>query len=504
MQSNDKGIMDENEINESIRKINNNWEKSKNISEENFKKNIQNYEKNFAKTNSYEILVELIKNIEKFIDTFNQMLIYKNKTLFDKFNVYTDYLFNYYLKALLNESIEKSFIEHINERFISYITLFKKYDINLFVEKISEFKKIPEYYYYLMIEILKSFLENGMILLEKNKNHASNEFNEGIFFSLKYDIEKNIKSCSEKLNQDYFYYYDHLELELKKIKIENIMSTAEESLIKGDNEEDNETQNNYYNIAIDKYREAYKIIMDKITIDQLHSNTLKRDNSISYFHLLYLKPKNDYKEDDSSMIPDTSQNNSSDIQIEAKCLSRIIYIIYIKLKNNKNVERLLTILQHCSQLLDSIDKSNIEKENWYLDILKMKNQLNKELDSMKEKSDIELIEKNKKKYPQKYKDIENNFKEKPNIFIKFILEKYPYKNYQKDEFNIDEEMKNRPGPFLCSLHQKHHPDNYPKNNETEKDIFCLMSFIDSKISQLINSLYPNKSEKKLKKKKKKK
>ena len=35
---NDKGIMDENDIKESIKKINNNWEKSKNISEENFKK----------------------------------------------------------------------------------------------------------------------------------------------------------------------------------------------------------------------------------------------------------------------------------------------------------------------------------------------------------------------------------------------------------------------------------------------------------------------------------
>ena len=31
--------------------------------------------KSFKETNSYEILVELIKNIEKFIDTFNQKLI---------------------------------------------------------------------------------------------------------------------------------------------------------------------------------------------------------------------------------------------------------------------------------------------------------------------------------------------------------------------------------------------------------------------------------------------
>ena len=110
---NDSGMLDENEINNSIIKINNNWEKSKNISEENFKKNIQNYEKSFKETNSYEKLVELIKNIEKFLDTFNEQLIPKNKTLTEKFNLYIDYLFNYYLTALLNESINDSFLEEI-------------------------------------------------------------------------------------------------------------------------------------------------------------------------------------------------------------------------------------------------------------------------------------------------------------------------------------------------------------------------------------------------------
>ena len=175
------------------------------------------------------------------------------------------------------------------------------------------------------------------------------------------------------------------------------MSNAEEWLNTGDKEEDSEKQTNYYNNAIDKYREAYQIIMNNITIDQINTYTLKKENSISYFNLLYLNSKNDYKEDDSFMIPETNQSNTLDSQIEAKCLSRIIYIIYMKLKNNKNVEKLLTILQHCSQLIDSnIDKSNINQEQWYLDIIMMKNQLNKELDSIKEKSDIQMIEKNKK------------------------------------------------------------------------------------------------------------
>ena len=175
----------------------------------------------------------------------------------------------------------------------------------------------------------------------------------------------------------------------------------------------------------------------------------------------------------------------------------------MKLNNNKNVEKLLTILQHCSQLIDShIDKSNIYQENWYLDIIMMKNNLNKELESLREKSDLEMIEKNRKKYPSKYKEIEDKSKKQINTFIKFILEKYPYKDYKKDEFNIDDEIEKRIGPFLLTLHQSYHPDNYPKNNESERDFFCLMSFIDSKITELMKKMCPNKLDKKVKLKKK--
>ena len=500
---NDKGILNENEINESKIKINNGWEKAKNISEENFKKNIQDYEKSFKETNSYDILVKLINNTEKFIDTFNQKLILTNKTLKQKFNTYLDYLFNYYQKALLNKSIEDHFREHIKDRFLSYITFYMKYDINIFVEKISEFQEIPEFYYYLMIQILNFYLQNGLTLLEINKNKALNEFNNGIFFSMKNNIENNIKTRSENIRDNYFYVYDQLELGLKRIKIEKIMSNAEELLSLGDKEKDNEKQIDYYNSAVDKYREAYQIIMSKITIEQINVNSLTRQNSVSYFNLLYLNPKNSYNEDDSLMIPEINEGYTIDIKNEAKCISRIIYIIYMKLNNNKNVEKLLTILQHCSQLIDShIDKSNIYQENWYLDIIMMKNNLNKELESLREKSDLEMIEKNRKKYPSKYKEIEDKSKKQINTFIKFILEKYPYKDYKKDEFNIDDEIEKRIGPFLLTLHQSYHPDNYPKNNESERDFFCLMSFIDSKITELMKKMCPNKLDKKVKLKKK--
>ena len=313
----------------------------------------------------------------------------------------------------------------------------------------------------------------------------------------------NIKSFSQKIIEDYYFVYDKLELELKRIKVEKIMSYAEDLLKEGDKEEDSDKQTTYYNNAIDKYREAYQIIMNKITHDQINKNLINKENSIKYFNLLYVSPKNDYKEDDSFLIPETNQSNSLDTQIEAKCLSRIIYIIYIKLNNNRNVEKLLKILEHCFQLIDSIiDKSNIIQEKWYLDMIMMKNELNKELDSIKEKSDTQMMENNKKKYPEKYNEIENYSEKDVKEFIKFILERYPYTGYQEGIFDIEQEMDKRPGPFLVSLHQNYHPDNYPKNDDSEKDIFCLMSFIDSKITNFISTICPHYLDKKLKKKKK--
>ena len=93
-----------------------------------------------------------------------------------------------------------------------------------------------------------------------------------------------------------------------------------------------------------------------------------------------------------------------------------------------------------------------------------------------------MMENNKKKYPEKYNEIENYSEKDVKEFIKFILERYPYTGYQEGIFDIEQEMDKRPGPFLVSLHQNYHPDNYPKNDDSEKDIFCLMSFIDSKIT----------------------
>ncbi len=506
---NDIGIMDDNEICTTKQKIEDEWRKSEYKNQENLKEKIASYEKSYMNSNSYEILCQLIITFENFIGTFNEKII-KNKTGGEKYETYIKSLFNYYKNALLHKSIDDRIKNQIREKCIYFINLFKDYDIYLFVNEIlSIFKDINNFYYYFMIQILKTFLEKTMeLLLNKKDNFALNELNEAISFILKYNLEENIKKCTQFLIDDFYYVFDKINYELKRLKAENIIKRGEEFISLGDKENNENEKKEYYNLAIDKYREAYSILFKNFAINQTTDNysTLNRRYSNSLFSTLQFKQINDYKEDNTNIIPE-SEGFNSDIILEAKCISKIVYIIYRKLENKKNIESLLTYLNHSTNLIDSIyiDKNIIIKEDWYKEILKMKSEMNIDIDENKEKSDIEMIENKRKKYPEIFKEIEEKSKKKPIEFIKFILEKHPYEGYIIGEFNFDDELKRRPGPFLLGLHKNYHPDNYPKNNEQEKVKFCIMSVIDSKITNIIKILCPNKLEQrkpKLKKKKK--
>ena len=63
------------------------------------------------------------------------------------------------------------------------------------------------------------------------------------------------------------------------------MTNAEEWLEEGDKEKDIDKQTNYYNSAVDKYKEAYQIIMNNITIDQINIHKLKK--TIQFPILMY-------------------------------------------------------------------------------------------------------------------------------------------------------------------------------------------------------------------------
>ncbi len=91
-----------------------------------------------------------------------------------------------------------------------------------------------------------------------------------------------------------------------------------------------------------------------------------------------------------------------------------------------------------------------------------------------------------------YDDDEDNILKELNFriidshidFIKFILEKYPYKGYKKND-DIDAKFKKNPSSYIQSLVIKYHPDRYPKNTEEEKKKFVIIH----EISAILNNLY---------------
>ncbi len=69
-------------------------------------------------------------------------------------------------------------------------------------------------------------------------------------------------------------------------------------------------------------------------------------------------------------------------------------------------------------------------------------------------------------------------------FIKYILEKYPYKDY-KEIKDLESKFNKNKKNFVRSLVIKYHPDRYPKVTEEEQKKFVIIH----EISAILNNIY---------------
>ena len=101
---------------------------------------------------------------------------------------------------------------------------------------------------------------------------------------------------------------------------------------------------------------------------------------------------------------------------------------------------------------------------------------------------IDLREKIKNKYKADFDELQNNFNKKKNNreFIEFVLDKYPYEDYEEDkrlnkiDFSKEQEL-------LLYLSSKYHPDQYKYMNEEEQ--IQKLHFIAELIDSLLNNMY---------------
>ena len=146
-----------------------------------------------------------------------------------------------------------------------------------------------------------------------------------------------------------------------------------------------------------------------------------------------------------------------------------------------NNRYLYHLAERCSFIIETLKLDS--QEEWYKDFMKLYEELKKLQPSDEDYN--KKFEKIKEKHGDIFKEIDDQFNSKKNEsdFIKFILDKHPYKNYKDDKQKMDFSTVNP--ELLRFLIEKYQPDNYTSEISDEG----LPFFISHEISKYLNNLY---------------
>ena len=167
---------------------------------------------------------------------------------------------------------------------------------------------------------------------------------------------------------------------------------------------------------------------------------------------------------------------------EAICIADIVKISHSFLgKTNK---RLFRLCLRCEFLAERL---KIKDKEWYQEFHELYKDIEATLDQID--ANLEYMKKHiKEKYKSKFSELESKFNKKKNKeFIDFILEKYPYKDYQEDKKSkrIDTSKINQ--ELLQYLRGKYHTYQYFSEEENSQFLYCIEEIIES----YLNNLYEN-------------
>ena len=96
-----------------------------------------------------------------------------------------------------------------------------------------------------------------------------------------------------------------------------------------------------------------------------------------------------------------------------------------------------------------------------------------------------ILNKMKETHRKEFDEIDNKFnKKEKKEFIEFILEKYPYQDYQKDK-DSGRDFKKENVELYKFLFEKYQPETPAKQNEETILKFCITNEISKKLSNLL-------------------
>ena len=424
----------------------------------------------------YNILMGYITVFEEFINSFDQDN-YDNETMLEKYYLFLKKLFETYVQ-LLNikkpfESIEEN-KQNITNNIKNYIKIFTLRSSGYLYDLLDTLKGCPKMTFYeIVIFAMEQKNINGKKCLEERKEFC--RYNSLIFFESAYtlfnkyiiDLNKIVicpqgvkEKCKEQLKLCLIY--------INEVKTGSIL-LLEDSIRQGQLIKSNNTgfTSSLYGFKFTNKEETEK---NEIIL-QNYEKMLREMNP-----QIEISPRKTIFSKELALK-------------EAICIANIV-----KISNSflgKTNERLIKLCERCEYLAKEELKID-EKVEWYKEFCDLYKEIKSIFDVM-ELNKANMRKTIKEKYKQHFTELERKFnkcnKKNPKEFIDFILQKYPYKDYEEDLKDNKIDTSKIDQKLLDYLRGKYHPDQYEYSSEDENSqlLFCIVEVIEANF----NNLYEN-------------
>jgi hypothetical protein len=387
--------------------------------------------------------------LEEFLYSFKN---FDNETMIEKYYLYVKDLFFSYTKVLNMEyRIEIDNDIKIIEKIINYINEFITKSFGYLENLVKIIEIIPQdLFYKIVAHIFVKLYENGKKCIGYYTKNCS-------YYALKY---------FEKAN---FFFENYIK------KLQNLKVCF--------NDED-------YKIIISqiKYCKNYifelnsgKIIFIKESVKQkeLIPSPEKDNNNFGLFDC------SKERIDKWEIILANYEKNLSELNgkmnlEEAICLANIIKIKFELLKSN-DFSNFLTLEERFKSISEKLEIDL--KDRWYIEFKGISDDIENNMLKIKRE---EILE----KYQSQFDELHEQFHKKKDMmeFIKYILEKIPYKEYEEDKINHAINLKPYTKELIKFLCEKYDPEKFKfkLDNELAQLHYFLFEYIYIKLNDDLN------------------
>ena len=173
--------------------------------------------------------------------------------------------------------------------------------------------------------------------------------------------------------------------------------------------------------------------------------------------------------------------NKEALEEKSICLATIVKIEFSMKERIMSLKYLMDKAEESIDIVENKLDKKYKKKEWYNEIVDLRNQIQDKINSksVEQNRDENIREEFEKKY------LEGN-----EVFLKFLVEKYPYKEFNSDDDIIGEFRKNKRRLLnkLISAYSTYDTDFTPLNNNINNSLSFKKEIILEYLSNIKNAL----------------